>query len=75
MTLFKDKEPEWLEVAATLIDSTNYCENEQESLNKVYAIKSMFSREYIDNIWNELKDKSLLHYESDLKSKNFLSIF
>jgi uncharacterized protein YwgA len=75
LTLFRDKEPDWLEVAATLIDSMNYCENEQESLNKVYAIKSMFSRDYIGNIWNELKDKSLLHYESDLKSKNFLSIF
>lgn len=75
LTLFKDKEPEWLEVATTLIDSTNYCENEQESLNKVYAIKSKFSKDYIDNIWNELKDKSLVHYESDFKSKNFLSIF
>jgi uncharacterized protein YwgA len=75
LTLFKDKEPEWLEVAATLIDSTNYCEDEQESLSKVYAIKSMYSREYIDNIWNELKDKSLVQYESGLKSKNFLSIF
>ncbi len=75
LTLFKDKEAEWLEVAATLIDSTNYCENEEESLNKVYAIKSKFSRGYIDDIWNELKDKSLVHYESDSKSKNFLSIF
>ena len=61
LTLFKDKEPEWLEVAATLIDSTNYCENEQESLNKVYAIKSKYSRDYIDDIWNELKGKSLVH--------------
>ena len=75
LTLFKDKDPEWLEVAATLVDSTDYCENEQESLNKVYAIKSMFSRDYINNIWNELKDKSLVQYESGLKPKNFLSIF
>jgi uncharacterized protein YwgA len=75
LTLFKDKEPEWLEVATTLIDSTNYCENEEESLNKVYAIKSKFSRDYIDDIWNELKGKSLIHYESDFKPKNFLSIF
>jgi len=75
LSLFKAKEPEWLEVAATLVDSTNYCENEQESLNKVYVIKSKFSKDYIDNIWNELKDKGLVHYESDLKPKNFLSIF
>ncbi|TVP40754.1 hypothetical protein NARC_60141 [Candidatus Nitrosocosmicus arcticus] len=75
LTLFKDKEPEWLVVAATLIDSTNYCENEQESLNKVYAIKSKYSRDYIDDIWNELKGKSLVHYESDLKTKNFFSLF
>jgi hypothetical protein len=75
LTLFRDKEPDWLEVAATLIDSMNYCENEQESLNKVYAIKSKFSREYIDDIWNELKDNSLVHYESDLQPKKFLSMF
>jgi uncharacterized protein YwgA len=75
LTLFKDKEPEWLEVAATLVDSTDYCENEQESLNKVYVIKSQFRKDYIDNIWNELKDKDLVHYESDLKPKSFLSIF
>ncbi len=75
LTLFKDKEPEWLEMAATLVDSTNYCENEEESLNKVYAIKSKFSRRYIDDIWNELKEKNLVHYESGFKSKNFLSIF
>jgi uncharacterized protein YwgA len=75
LKLFKEKDHEWLEVAATLVDSTNYCENEQESLNRVYAIKSMFSRDYIANIWNELKDKSLVHYESGLKPKNFLSIF
>ena len=75
LTLFRNKEPDWLEVAATLIDSTNYCENEQESLNKVYAIKSKYSRDYIHDIWNELKDNSLVHYESDLKSKNFLSMF
>jgi uncharacterized protein YwgA len=75
LVLFRDKEPDWLEVAATLIDSTNYCENEQESLNKVYAIKSKYSREYIDGIWNELKDNSLVHYKSDLQPKKFLSIF
>jgi uncharacterized protein YwgA len=75
LTLFRDKEPDWLEVAATLIDSMNYCENEQESLNKVYAIKSKYSREYIDDIWNELKDNSLVNYESDLQPKKFLSMF
>jgi len=62
LTLFKDKEPEWLEVAATLIDSTNYCENEQESLNKVYIIKSMYRQDYIDEIWDELKQKDLVSY-------------
>ena len=75
LVLFRDKEPDWLEVAATLIDSTNYCENEQESLNKVYAIKSKYSREYINGIWNELKANSLVHYKSDLQPKKFLSIF
>jgi uncharacterized protein YwgA len=75
LKLFKDKEHDWLEVSATLIDSINYSENEQESLNKVYAIKSRYSRDYIDNIWDELKGKGLVHYESNLKSKNFLSIF
>ena len=62
LTLFKDKEPEWLEVAATLIDSTNYCESEQESLNKVYVIKSMYGRNYIDDVWDELKQKELVSY-------------
>lgn len=62
LTLFKDKEPEWLEVAATLIDSTSYCEGEQGSLNQVYAIKSMYSRNYIFDVWNELKEKELVHY-------------
>jgi uncharacterized protein YwgA len=75
LVLFRDKEPDWLEVAATLIDSTTYCENEQESLNKVYAIKSKYSREYINGIWNELKDNSLVNYKSDLQPKKFLSIF
>ncbi len=52
-------------------NSVNYCENEEESLNKVYAIKSKFSRDYIDDIWNELKGKNLVHYESDFKPKTF----
>ncbi len=75
LTLFKDKDHEWLDVATTLIDSANYSEDEKVSLNEVYAIKSMFSKDYIDKIWNELKDKTLVRNESGLKPKNFLSMF
>jgi uncharacterized protein YwgA len=75
MELFKDKDANWLEVATTLIDSTNYCENEQESLNKVYAIKSQFKSSFIDNTLDELKEKSLVHYESGVKLNGIFSIF
>ena len=60
LALFKDKEPEWVVIASTLIDSTNYFEVEQEILNKVYAIKSDFNRSYIDEVWNDLKNKNLV---------------
>lgn len=75
LSLFKDKDPNWLEVAATLIDSINYCENEQESLDKVYAIKSKYSSDFIEDIWNELKEKDLVHYETGPKLNSFFSIF
>ena len=75
LDLFKGKEPEWLEVASTLIDSLNYCENEQESLNKAYMMKSDYSKNYIDDVWNELKNKNLVHYESGLKLNNLFSVF
>jgi uncharacterized protein YwgA len=60
LSLFKDKEPEWVVIASTLIDSKNYFEDEQEILNKVYAIKSDFNRSYIDEVWNDLKNKNLV---------------
>ena len=72
LELFGDKEPQWLEVASTIIDSTNYFEGEQETLNKVYAIKSDYSNDYIDDVWNELKNKSLVHKESGIKLNNIL---
>jgi uncharacterized protein YwgA len=75
MELFKDKDANWLEVAATLIDSTNYCESEQESLDKVYAIKSKYDSSFIDSTLNELKEKSLVHYESGIKLNGIFSIF
>ena len=75
LALFGDKEPQWLEVAPTFLDSTNYFENEDETLNKVYAIKSDYSRSYIDEVWNDLKNKSLVHYESGLKLSNLLPGF
>lgn len=75
MELFKGKDANWLEVATTLIDSTNYCENEQESLNKVYAIKSQYNSSFIDNTLDELKEKSLVHYESGIKLNGIFSIF
>jgi uncharacterized protein YwgA len=70
-----DKEPQWLEVASTIIDSTNYFEDEQETLNKVYAIKSDYSKNYIDNIWIELKNKNLVQHESGIKLNNILPGF
>jgi uncharacterized protein YwgA len=70
-----DKEPQWLEVASTIIDSTNYFEDEQETLNKVYAIKSDYSKNYIDNIWIELKNKNLVQHESGIKLNNVFSVF
>jgi uncharacterized protein YwgA len=73
--LFKDKEPEWLEVATTLIDSSKYCEDEQETLDKVYAIKSKYSKMYIDEVWTELKDKELVNYETGLKLNGLFTIF
>jgi uncharacterized protein YwgA len=75
LDLFKDKELEWLVIASTLIDSTNYFEDEQEILNKVYAIKSDYSKNYIDDVWNELKNKNLVQYESGLRLNNILSVF
>ena len=73
LALFKDKELEWLVIASTLIDSTKYFEDEQEILNKVYAIKSDYSKNYIDDVWNELKNNNLVQYESGLKLNNFLN--
>lgn len=75
LDLFKDKELEWLVIASTLIDSTNYFEDEQEILNKVYAIKSDYGKNYIDDVWNELKNKNLVQYESGLRLNNILSVF
>ena len=75
MELFKDKDANWLEVAATLIDSTNYCDTEQESLNKVYAIKSQYNSSFIDTTLDELKEKNLVHYESGVKLNGIFSIF
>ena len=77
MELFKGKDANWLEVATTLIDSTNYCENEQESLDKVYAIKSKYSSSFIDSTLDELKEKSLVHYESGsgIKLNGLFSVF
>lgn len=75
LDLFKDKELEWLVIASTLIDSTNYFEVEQEILNKVYAIKSDYSKNYIDDVWNESKNKNLVQYESGLRLNNILSVF
>lgn len=72
LELFGDKEPQWLELASTIIDSTNYFEDEQETLNKVYAIKSDYSRSYIDDVWNDLKNKILIQYKSGLKLNNLL---
>lgn len=75
MELYKDKDANWLEVAATLIDSTNYCENERESLDKVYAIKSKYDSSFIDSTLDELKEKSLVHYASGIKLNGIFSIF
>lgn len=77
LELFKDKDVNWLEVATTLIDSTNYCENAQESLDKVYAIKSKYSSSFIDSTLDELKEKSLVHYESGsgIKLNGLFSVF
>lgn len=77
LELFKDKDVNWLEVATTLIDSTNYCENEQESVDKVYAIKSKYSSSFIDSTLDELKEKSLVHYESGsgIKLNGLFSVF
>ncbi len=75
LSLFKDKEQEWLVISSTLIDSINYFEDEQEILNKVYAMKSDYSKNYIDDVWKELKNKDLVQYESDLRLNNLLSGF
>jgi uncharacterized protein YwgA len=76
LDLFKDKELDWLVIASTLIDNTNYFENEQEILNKVYVMKSDYSKNYIDDVWKELKNKDMAHHhESGLKLNNLLSAF
>ncbi|HET6590704.1 MAG TPA: hypothetical protein VFG45_11135 [Candidatus Nitrosocosmicus sp.] len=75
LDLFKDKELEWLVIASILIDSKNYFEDEQEILNKVYAIKSEYSKTYIGDVWNELKNRNLVQYKSGLKLNNFLAVF
>jgi hypothetical protein len=75
LSLFKDKELDWLVIASTLIDTTNYFEDEQEILNKVYLMKSDYSKNYIDDIWKELKNKEMVKHESGLKLNNFLPVF
>jgi uncharacterized protein YwgA len=75
LTLFGDKEPGWLEVASTIIDNTKYFEDEQETLNKIYAIKSDYSKNYIDNVWTDLKNINLVQNESVLKLNNILPGF
>ncbi|WP_172602300.1 hypothetical protein [Candidatus Nitrosocosmicus franklandus] len=75
LDLFKNKELDWLVVASTLVDNTNYFEEEQEILNKVYAMKSDYSKSYIDDVWNDLKDYALVKYESGLKLNSLLSAF
>lgn len=75
LALFGNKELEWLVIASTLVDSNNYFEDEQEILKKVYAIKSDYSKDYIDDVWNDLKNKDLVQYQSGLKLNNFLSVF
>jgi hypothetical protein len=75
LDLFKDKELEWLVIASILIDSKNYFEDEQEILNKVYAIKPEYNKTYIGDVWNELKNRNLVHYKSGLKLNNLLSVF
>jgi uncharacterized protein YwgA len=75
LSLFEDKELDWLVIASTLIDTTNYFEDEQEILNKVYVMKSDYSKNYIDDVWKELKNKEMVSYESGLKLNNFLSVF
>lgn len=71
--LFGDKVPQWLEVASTIIDCTNHFEDEEETLKKVYAIKSDYSKKYIDDVWTELKNKGLVQFEPGLNLSNFLS--
>ena len=75
LDLFKDKELEWLIIASTLIDNTNYFEDEQEILNKVYVMKSDYSKNYIDDVWKELKNKEMVQHQSGLKLNNLLSAF
>jgi uncharacterized protein YwgA len=75
LDLFKDKYLDWLVIASTLIDTTNYFEDEQEILNKVYVMKSDNSKNYINDVWKELKNKDMVRYESGLKLNNFLSVF
>jgi uncharacterized protein YwgA len=75
LDLFKDKELDWLVKASTLIDNTNYFEDEQEILNKVYTMKSDYSKNYIDDVWKELKNKEMVKHESGLKLNNLLSAF
>lgn len=75
LDFFKDKELDWLVIASTLIDSKSYFEEEQEILSKVYATKSDYGKDYINEVWNELKNKSLVECESGLKLNNFLSVF
>lgn len=75
LDLFEGKDPEWLEVATTLIDSSKYCESEQETLDKVYAIKSKYSKGYIDDVWTDLKDKELVNKETGLKLNNIFTLF
>lgn len=75
LVLFGDKEPQWLEVATTLLDNTNYFEDENETLKKVYAIKSDYGNKYIDEVWADIKNQSLVQDESALKFNNFLSMF
>lgn len=60
LTIFKNRNESWLELAATLIDATNYYSGKEELIDTVSKIKPRYNVEQIRAVDNDLKGFNLI---------------
>ncbi|MGI0027086.1 MAG: hypothetical protein ACREAD_04515 [Nitrosopumilaceae archaeon] len=60
MSLVKEKDTSWLEIATTLLDQKNRFENENELVKHVERIKCDYPISYIKGVLKDLKSKNLM---------------